>query len=85
MLYINTNGGSIMFVYIFISFLYSVIISFISNSFVLIKQSPQTLFIIIPIFLLTNIFAGFLVAKTSNKKIKICQHGTILLSSFLYL
>lgn len=70
-----------MFVYIFITFLYSAIISFISNSFVLIKQSPQTLFII-PIFILTNIFAGFLVAKTSNKKIKISQHGTILLSSF---
>ena len=62
--------------------LYSVIISLIANSFVLLHQFPQILFFIVLIFLLTNLFAGVNIAKTKNKRTKICLHGTVLLCSF---
>lgn len=62
--------------------LYSFIVSFIANSFVFIERSPQSLWIIVTIFLLLNLFAGTLTFKTRNKKLKICHHGTVLLYSF---
>ena len=68
--------------FIFSVLLYSVIITFIANSFIFIKQLPQILFIIIPVFLLINIFSFVLIIKNKNKRIVICQHGTILLYSF---
>ncbi len=66
----------------FLTLLYSSIISVTANGFSFIKQIPQSLFLIIPIFLLSNIFSGILFAKTGSKKLKTCYHGTILLSSF---
>ncbi len=60
--------------------LHSLIISFIANSFVFIRAYPKSLFAIIPIFLLVNMFAGAFVVKT--KRSKICLHGTILLYAF---
>lgn len=62
--------------------IYSVIISFIANSYVFIKQMPESIWVIIPAFILTNLFAGTLRLKTNNKKLKICHHGTLLLCSF---
>jgi triacylglycerol lipase len=67
---------------IFITIVYSVILSFISNSFTFIKQAPKSLFVIIPLFLLINIFAGVFSIKSKSKKIKICFHGTSLLICF---
>ena len=69
-----------MFVFAFI--LYAVAISFIANSYPLIQQHPQILFILIPVFLFVNIFAGGLLLKTKRKSLKICCHGTVLLFSF---
>ena len=60
----------------------SILFSFISNSFILIKLLPQVLFIIIPVFLAINIFGGTILTQINNKKILICQHGTVLLYSF---
>lgn len=60
----------------------SFLISFFANSFVLIKQLPQSLFVVIPVFIIINIFAGTLIPYVNNKKILICQHGTVLLFSF---
>lgn len=68
--------------FIFTTFLYSGIVSFIANSFVVIEKLPQSLLLIIPLFLLLNIFAGTLTIKNHSKKHKICQHGTLLLCSF---
>ncbi len=62
--------------------LYSVIISFIANSYAFVQYTPQSLFFLIPIFLFINIFAGCLLLKTKRKSLKICYHGTILLVSF---
>ncbi len=62
--------------------LYSVAIGFISNSYALIQQAPQSLFLLIPIFLFINVFAGCSILKTKIKSLKICCHGTVLLIVF---
>jgi len=69
-----------MFVFAFI--LYAIAISFIANSYALVQQEPQSLFVLIPVFLFINIFAGCLLLKTKRKSLKICYHGTVLLLSF---
>jgi len=68
--------------FIFTILLYSAIISFIANSYIFIKQLPESLFVIVPIFILTNVFAGMFFASTKSKIMKVCQHGTVLLCSF---
>ena len=69
-----------MFVYTLV--LYSIVVSFIANSYAIVQQEPQSLFVLIPIFLFVNIFAGCLLLKTKRKSLKICYHGTTLLVSF---
>ncbi len=67
---------------IFALVLYSIAISFIANSYAFVQQEPQSLFILIPVFLFVNVFAGCLILKTKRKSLKICCHGTVLLVSF---
>lgn len=68
--------------FIFTTLLYSVIIAFIANSYILIKDLPQSLWVIVPFFVVINIFAGVFIGNSKDKKIKVCQHGTVLLCSF---
>ena len=65
-----------------INFLYFILISFIINSFILIRAFPLILVIIIPLFLFINIFAGTIKIKTKSSRLKICNHGGIILSIF---
>lgn len=67
---------------IFTTIIYSLAITFIANSYVFIKEVPQSLFFLIPLFLFINLFAGCFIIKARNKTLKICYHGTILLISF---
>ena len=60
--------------------LYSLIISFISNSFIFIKQNLNSLYLLVPLFLFLIVFAGTFTAKTIRNRI--CLHGTILLYAF---
>ncbi len=60
----------------------SILISFIANSFLLIKSYPQSLFVIIPVFIAINFFAGVAIPHVNNKRFLVCQHGTVLLYSF---
>ena len=62
--------------------IYSIAICFIANSYALIQHTPQCLFFLIPVFLFTNLFAGYFVLKTKRKTLKVCFHGTVLLISF---
>ena len=59
---------------------YSLIIGFLSNSFVLIRQYPKSLFVLVPVFLITLLLAGASIVKTGRSKI--CFHGTVLLYAF---
>ncbi len=61
---------------------YSLLVSFISNSYFLFIQLPDLLDLIVPIFLFINFFAGLKTLKTDSKKLKLCCHGTVLLFSF---
>ena len=67
---------------IFCSVIYSAAISLIANSYVLIAQMPQSLFVLIPVLLLINLFAGLWGVKTGSKRLKICCHGSVLLIAF---
>lgn len=58
------------------------IVSFIANSFVFIVHLPFSVLFFVPVFLLINIFAGTIAIKTRSKKLKICNHGTVLLCAF---
>ena len=59
---------------------YSLIIGFFANSFVWIRSHIHSLYVLIPLFLLVNIFAGVSIVTTRRRKI--CFHGTILLYAF---
>ena len=61
---------------------YSAVISFLANSYALIRQVPLSLLFIIPIFLFVNLFAGCSLIKTKRRSLKICCHGTVLLVCF---
>jgi triacylglycerol lipase len=62
--------------------LYAAVIGFIANSFLLVRQAPLALLIMIPVFVWVNICAGSRVTKIANKRFRICQHGTVLLCGF---
>ena len=70
------------FKFIASAILNSLLISFIANSYFLIKEIPQILFGIIPMFIIINIFGGVLIPFVNNKRFVVCQHGTIMLYSF---
>lgn len=63
--------------------LYSLVISVIVNSFVLIKEDLRLLIAVVPLFLLVNGIAGFFVIKTSSKRLRVCCHGTVTLLVFV--
>lgn len=60
----------------------AILVSFLANSFILIKLDIKTLWFIIPVFVLVNLFAGVLIPFVKEVKLLFCQHGTILLYSF---
>ena len=64
-------------------FIYSVLFSIIANSYVLLVNDLKILFIIIPVFLLINAFAGMFCVKTDNRRLKMCNHGASLLVIFV--
>ena len=62
--------------------LYAAVISFMANSFILIRQFPQALVAMVPVFVLLNLFAGYFTIKVHNKRVRICHHGAVLLATF---
>lgn len=62
--------------------LYSAAAGFFANSFLLIRQQPLCLWLLIPAFLLLNLFAGTHMVKSRNRSLRICSHGTVLLLTF---
>jgi len=62
--------------------LYCILVSFLANSFLLIRQFPWSLYILVPVFLFVNLFAGSTIANTRHRPLRICAHGTTLLIAF---
>ncbi len=63
--------------------LYFILMCVLLNSFMIVKASPYALILIIPLFLLLNIFAGTKPKGTGNLRLKVCNHGTLLLTIFI--
>ena len=61
---------------------HSLLISLIANSFVLIERLPQSLWIILPVLVMSNVLAGVLMPYTKSKQALVCRHGTVLLYAF---
>ncbi|MBR3878825.1 MAG: triacylglycerol lipase [Clostridia bacterium] len=63
--------------------IYFILMSLLLNSYVLVKASPFMLLIIIPLFIILNSFSGIKPAGTKKLRLKICNHGTLLLTIFV--
>lgn len=63
--------------------IYFVLMSILLNSYMLVKLSPLMLLIIIPLFIALNLFAGTKLTCTTSLRLKICNHGTLLLTVFV--
>ncbi len=63
--------------------LYTIVISAVVNSFLLIKQDLRLLLIAVPLFLVVNGIAGFFLIKTRSKRLRVCCHGTVTLLVFV--
>ena len=63
--------------------IYFILMSLLLNSYVLVKASPFMLLIIIPLFIILNSFSGINPAGTKKLRLKICNHGTLLLTIFV--
>ncbi len=63
--------------------IYFVLMSFLLNSYMLVKASPFVLLIIIPLFLLLNSLPGTKLTGTKKLRLKLCNHGALLLTIFV--
>ncbi len=68
--------------FVFALVLYTITVSFTANSYAFIRLAPHLLFLLIPVFLFVNVFAGSSVLKSKRKSLRVCCHGTVLLVSF---
>ena len=57
--------------------------SFLLNSYTTVKAFPYALIIIIPLFLLLNALPGIRPKGTKRLRLKLCNHGTLLLMIFV--
>lgn len=53
------------------------------NSYMLVKLSPLALIGILPLFVALNIFPGMRLTGTKRLRLRICNHGTVLLAIFV--
>lgn len=61
---------------------YSVLVTLLANSYLLIRGNPAWLLILIPLFLLINMIAGTRTVKYSTWRLRWCCHGAVLLRIF---
>ena len=63
--------------------IYFILMSLLLNGYMLVKTSPLTLLAIIPLFVLLNSLVGIKPAGTKKLRLKLCKHGTLLLTIFV--
>ena len=66
-----------------ICIIYFILMSLLLNSYILVKNSPLMLLVIIPLFVLLNSLVGIKSTGTKNLRLKLCNHGTLLLTIFV--
>lgn len=57
-------------------------VSLVANCFAVVRQQSRALFVLVPLFLLVNVWGGVLLPRIRNKRVLICQHGTVMLYAF---
>lgn len=62
--------------------LHAAFVSILSNGYIWIRQIPQSLYLLVPIFILVNLLPEAWLTKTHNKRFRLCLHGTVLLYAF---
>ena len=62
--------------------LHAAVISILSNSYIWVREIPQSLYLLIPMFILANLLPEVWLTKTRNKRFRFCLHGTVLLYAF---
>lgn len=68
----------------FLNIVYFILISFLLNCYMLIKSFPYLLILTIPAFILMNVLPGIRPCGTKKLLIKLCNHGTVLLTLFIF-
>lgn len=63
--------------------IYFILMTALLNSYMLVKSFPYLLILILPLFLLLNTLPGMRPRGTKNFRLKLCNHGTLLLSIFV--
>lgn len=66
-----------------INIFYFILLVVLLNSYMLVKRNPYLLILIIPIFIILNIFSGMNPRGTKKLRLKVCNHGTLLLALFI--
>ena len=61
---------------------YLLIYTVIANSYVWLAEQPEWLWLLIPLGLFVNVFAGTVIARIDNKRLKCAYHGAFLLTIF---
>ena len=62
---------------------YFICMSFLLNSYMVVKAYPLALTVIIPLFLLLNIFPGFQLKGIKSRRLRTCNHGVLMLTIFV--
>ncbi len=65
-----------------INTLYLILFCITANSYRIVERNAYFLFLIIPLFIFINLFAGTMHPPTKSRRIRICSHGALLLSVF---
>lgn len=63
--------------------IYFILMSLLLNSYMLVKAFPFMLLIIVPVFIFLNLFVGMKPTGTKRLRLKLCNHGTLLLTIFV--
>lgn len=63
-------------------FLYSLVLGCIACSYILVADHLYLLIFLVPLFVFINLFAGTKLLSSSKLRLKICQHGAVLLIVF---
>ena len=67
-----------------VGMIYFILMSILLNSYMAVKSAPFMLLIIIPLFIFLNLFVGMKPTGTKRLRLKLCNHGTLLLTIFVW-
>ena len=67
-----------------LNIIYFILLTVLLNSYMFVKQNPYLLIFIIPLFIILNTFSGMQPRGTKKLRLKLCNHGTLLLALFVW-